>query len=111
VRPQTVRGTVFRNAGISAPRVPRRTHRFAGMHNPDMAEEAEPAQPTGRDYGCGLVAVFAAVMIAGPVVGAIAVLFTDGPSISLALRLGLIALFWYWIAMGAWRRTIWSSRP
>jgi len=76
-----------------------------------MAEEVGPSQPTGRDYGCGLVAVLAAVMLTGSAVGTIVALYSDGLSFSLIFGATFSLLFWYWIAMGAWRRTSWSSRP
>lgn len=106
-----VSGRMFRNAGIFAPRAPLRTLPFAGGHNPDMAKEAEPSRPTGRDYGCGLVAALAVVMLTGSALGAIAALYTNGLSFSLIFGATFSLLFWYWIAMGAWRRTTWSSRP
>jgi Na+/proline symporter len=75
-----------------------------------QADKAETRQPTGRDYGCGLVAVLAAVMLTGSVVGVVAALYTHGLSFSLIVGATFGLLFWYWIAMGAWRRTTWSSR-
>ncbi len=51
------------------------------------------------------------LMLAGSVVGAIVALYTDGMSFSLVFGAIFSLLFWYWIAMGAWRRTSWSSRP
>jgi hypothetical protein len=75
-----------------------------------MADKAETSQPTGRDYGCGLVAVLAAVMLAASVMGAVVALYTHGLTFSLIVGAGFSLLFWYWIALGAWRRTTWSSR-
>jgi hypothetical protein len=76
-----------------------------------VTSEAAEQQPTGRDYGCGLVALIAALLLVGSVVGAIVRLYADGLSFSLVFSLVVSLLFWYWVAMGAWRRTTWSSRP
>jgi hypothetical protein len=75
-----------------------------------VTEDAAEVQSTGRDYGCGLVALIAALLLVGSVVGAIVRLYADGLSLSLVFSLVVSLLFWYWIAMGAWRRTTWSSR-
>jgi hypothetical protein len=95
---------------ISAVGFPLRCRTGSG-HNPEVANEVAEPQPTGRDYGCGLVALIAAVLLVGSVVGAIVELLTDGLSFTLAITVTFNLLFCYWIAMGAWRRTTWSSRP
>jgi len=58
-----------------------------------MAEEVGPSQPTGRDYGCGLVAVLAAVMLTGSAVGTIVALYSDGLSFSLIFGATFSLLF------------------
>jgi ABC-type transport system involved in Fe-S cluster assembly fused permease/ATPase subunit len=74
-----------------------------------LADEPAPSHATGRDFGCGLVSLLAATMLAGSLVGAIIALSTHGPSFSLIVSATLSLLFWCWIAMGAWRRTTWSA--
>jgi hypothetical protein len=75
-----------------------------------VTDEGPEVQPTVRDVGCGLVALIAALLLVGSVIGAIVQLYADGLSFSFAF--GLVSLlFWYWVAIGAWRRTTWSSRP
>jgi hypothetical protein len=76
-----------------------------------MAGTDEP-EPTGRDYGCGLVAI-AAALIGAFVVGRVTwTLAREGVSIGLLLSMAVSLLFWYWVGVGAWRRTIWSRcRP
>jgi hypothetical protein len=81
-----------------------------GGHSPEVIGEAAEQQPIGRDRGCGLVALIAALLFVGSVVGAIIQLYADGLSFSLVFGLVVSLLFWYWIAMGAWRRTTCSSR-
>jgi hypothetical protein len=75
-----------------------------------VTDEGPEVPPTVRDLGCGLVALIAALLLVGSVIGAIVELYADGLSFSFVL--GLVSLvLWSWIAIGAWRRTTWSSRP
>ena len=67
------------------------------------------AKPTVRDYGCGLVAVLAGLMFVAAVLGGTLALVASGPSFGLIVGVGFQVLFWFWIALGAWRRTTWSS--
>lgn len=67
------------------------------------------AKPTVRDYGCGLVAVLAGLMFVASVLGGTLALLDRGVSFGLIVGLGFQVLFWFWIALGAWRRTAWSS--
>jgi hypothetical protein len=54
------------------------------------------------------VAFVAGAMLLAGVVGGIAALFAEGVSAEWVVGV-LWLLFWFWIAVGAWRRTIWSS--
>jgi len=75
-----------------------------------VTDEGPELQPTVRDVGCGLVALIATLLLVGSVIGAIVEFYADGLSFSFAF--GLVSLlFWSWIAISAWRRTPWSSRP
>jgi hypothetical protein len=67
------------------------------------------AKPTLRDYGCGLVAALSGLMFVASVLGGALALLSDGVSFGLIVGVGFPLLFWFWIAVGAWRRTTWSS--
>ena len=67
------------------------------------------AKPTVRDYGCGLVAGLAGLMFVTSVIGGMLSLLNVGVWFGLLVGVGFNVLFWFWIAMGAWRRTTWSS--
>lgn len=67
------------------------------------------SRPAARDYGCGLVTIVAGLMLATCLIGGTLALLTDGLSFGLVVGVGFNLLFWYWIAAGAWRRTVWSS--
>ena len=67
------------------------------------------AKPTRRDYGCGLVAALAGLVLVASVLGGTLALFSGGVSFGLIVGVGFNVLFWYWITLGAWRRTTWSS--
>jgi hypothetical protein len=76
-----------------------------------MAGTDEPV-PTGRDYGCGLVALASALIGAFVVCRATWLLARDGVSVGLLISIAVSLLFWYWVGVGAWRRTTWSRhRP
>jgi uncharacterized membrane protein len=72
-------------------------------------ERAQTRQSSGPNRD-PRVALLAALLLVGSVVGAIVELYADGLSLSLVFGLVVSLLFWYWIAMGAWRQTSWSSR-
>ena len=69
------------------------------------------AKPTPRDYGCGVVAALAGLMFVASVLGGTLALLGGGLSFGLIVGVGFNVLFWFWIAVGAWRRTTWSSPP
>jgi hypothetical protein len=69
----------------------------------------EPA-PGPRDYGCGVVAGFAALMAVVAISNATWYFTTRGVSIGVLLGVGVNLVFWYWVGVGAWRRTIWSRQ-
>jgi hypothetical protein len=71
-----------------------------------------PQRPTAepRDYGCGFVALFAGLVWVWIVAGTTWVLTREGVSVGLLFSVGVSLLFWYWVGMGAWRRTIWGRR-
>lgn len=48
-------------------------------------------------------------MFVASVLGGTFSLVEVGVSFELIVGVGFNVLFWYWIAMGAWRRTSWSS--
>ncbi len=73
--------------------------------------QEEAAAPTGRDYGCGVVAACAAAIVLFQACGAVWVLTREGVSIGLLFSLATSLLFWSWVGVGAWRRTIWGHRP
>jgi hypothetical protein len=66
-------------------------------------------KPTVRDYGCGLVAGLAGLMFVASVIGGMLSLLNVSASFGLIVGVGFNVLFWFWIAIGAWRRTTWSS--
>jgi hypothetical protein len=76
---------------------------------PPVRRDGPGLRPAVRDYGCGLVAVVGALMLLGCLVGGTVALLTDGVSAGSIVGVGFSVLFWFWIAMGAWRRTVWSS--
>jgi len=71
--------------------------------------DAPRSRPAARDDGCGLVAVVAGLILVACVVGGTLALLTDGMSFGLVVGVGFTLLFWFWIAAGAWRHTVWSS--
>ena len=73
-----------------------------------MTEE-RGTKPAARDYGCGLVAVVAGVMFLACGIGGALALVTGRFSVGVIVGVAFNVLFWYWIALGAWRRTTWSS--
>lgn len=48
-------------------------------------------------------------MFVASVVGGMLGLLDAGVSFGLIVGVGFNVLFWCWIALGAWRRTVWSS--
>jgi hypothetical protein len=71
---------------------------------------SEPgSNPTIRDYGCGLVATLAALIFVASVIGGMFALLGAGVSFELIVGVCFNVLFWFWIAVGASRRTIWST--
>jgi hypothetical protein len=71
--------------------------------------QEEPA-PTGRDYGCGVVAAFSAAMALMVVCGSVWTLTREGVDVGLVFSIAVSLLFWYWIGVGAWRRTVWGHQ-
>lgn len=65
--------------------------------------------PSGRDYGCGIVALLAGLMFVATILGGVVALLLEGVSVGLLFGLLVNGLFWYWVAVGALRRTIWSD--
>lgn len=76
-----------------------------------MVDHGQGTRSTPRDYGCALVAAVAGVMFVSSVIGGTFALVGSGLSVGLIVGVGFAALFWFWIAVGAWRRTVWSSPP
>jgi hypothetical protein len=76
-----------------------------------MGGGQEEAAPTGRDYGCAAVAALAAVIVLFQVCGSVWVLTREGVSIGLLFSVATSLLFWFWVGLGAWRRTVWGHRP
>jgi hypothetical protein len=74
-----------------------------------LVESELGSKPTIRDYGCGLVATLAGLMFVASVIGGMLALLGAGVSFGLIVGVGFNVLFWFWIALGAWRRTMWSS--
>lgn len=66
-------------------------------------------RPPARDYGWGLVAVVAGVLFAACGIGGTLALAAGRFSFGVIVGVVFNVVFWYWIALGAWRRTTWSS--
>ena len=66
-------------------------------------------QPVGKDYAWALVTGVVALLAAAAVFNAMWRLVVEGSALPL-LGLPLAALFYWWVGVGAWRRTVWSRR-
>lgn len=74
-----------------------------------MDDQTTAGAPRARDYlWSGLAAVFA-LLCAGSVFDAGWNLLVEGNPWRLA-GLPVAVLFWFWLGMGAWRRSTWGRR-
>ncbi len=72
-----------------------------------QAQELGSGGPSARDIGFAVVAFLTGLGALAASIGAIVGLVAWGPWSGLVVGLLANVVFWYWVSVGAWRRTIW----